>query len=136
MINLTKSFFSLSMGYFEVKMSNSWFSLQCIFIASFLIFSLRLFFTTCISRHLPFPGPPRDWILGHVRVMPRKEHWKTFARWGEMFEVKHLSIISAAVVPFYILGRAVLLVIAVISLRSLPYGAYETVRWTTFIPHI
>ena len=44
--------------------------------------------------------------------------------------------ISTIVVPFYLIGRAMLLVIAVTSLRSLPYDAYKTVRWITFIPHI
>ena len=36
----------------------------------------------------------------------------------------------------YILARAVTLVLAFISLRDLPPGAYETVHWTTFIPHV
>ena len=36
----------------------------------------------------------------------------------------------------YILARAVTLVLAFISLRELPSGAYETVHWTTFIPHV
>ena len=36
----------------------------------------------------------------------------------------------------YILARAITLVLAFTSLRDLLPGAYETVRWTTFIPHI
>ena len=36
----------------------------------------------------------------------------------------------------YILARAVTLVLAFTSLRDLPLGAYETVHWTTFIPHV
>ena len=36
----------------------------------------------------------------------------------------------------YIIARAVTLVLAFTSLRGLPFGAYETVQWTTFIPHI
>ena len=36
----------------------------------------------------------------------------------------------------YILARAVTLVLAFTSLRGLPPGAYETVYWTTFIPHV
>ena len=36
----------------------------------------------------------------------------------------------------YILARVVTLVLAFTSLRDLPRGAYETVHWTTFIPHI
>ena len=36
----------------------------------------------------------------------------------------------------YIIARAVTLVLAFTSLRDLLPGAYETVHWTTFIPHI
>ena len=36
----------------------------------------------------------------------------------------------------YILARAVTLVLAFISLRDLPTGAYETIHWTTFTPHV
>ena len=36
----------------------------------------------------------------------------------------------------YTLARAVTLVLAFTSLRDLPPGAYETVHWTTFIPHV
>ena len=36
----------------------------------------------------------------------------------------------------YILARAITLVLAFVSLRELPPGGYETVHWTTFIPHI
>ena len=36
----------------------------------------------------------------------------------------------------YITARVVTLVLAFTSLRGLPHGAYETVHWTTFIPHI
>ena len=36
----------------------------------------------------------------------------------------------------YIIARAVTLVLAFTSLRDLPPGAYETVYWTTFIPHV
>ncbi|KIM77491.1 hypothetical protein PILCRDRAFT_11937 [Piloderma croceum F 1598] len=36
----------------------------------------------------------------------------------------------------YVLARILLLVLPFVSLRSLPPGAYQTVHWTTFIPHI
>ena len=36
----------------------------------------------------------------------------------------------------YIIARAVTLVLAFTSLRDLPHGAYETVYWATFIPHV
>ena len=36
----------------------------------------------------------------------------------------------------YILARTVTLALAFTSLRDLPSGAYKTVHWTTFIPHV
>lgn len=36
----------------------------------------------------------------------------------------------------YIVARIILLVIAFLALRSLSVSAYQTVTWTTFIPHI
>ena len=45
-----------------------------------------------------------------------------------------VSVLPAGVL--YIIARAVTLVLAFISLRDFPPGAYETVHWTTFIPHV
>ena len=45
-----------------------------------------------------------------------------------------ISILPAGVL--YIIARVVTLVLAFISLRDLPPGAYETAHWTTFIPHV
>ena len=39
-------------------------------------------------------------------------------------------------ITVYIIARAITLVLAFTSLRGLPPGAYETVHWTTFIPHV
>ena len=36
----------------------------------------------------------------------------------------------------YIIAQVVTLVLAFTSLRDLPPGVYETVHWTTFIPHV
>ena len=36
----------------------------------------------------------------------------------------------------YILAWILTFVLAFASVRDLPPGAYETVHWTTFIPHI
>ena len=54
------------------------------------------------------------------------------------FEYTMIAVVSS-ILPagiLYILARAVTLVLAFTSLRDLPPGAYETVYWTTFIPHI
>ena len=45
-----------------------------------------------------------------------------------------ISILPASIL--YILARVVTLVLAFTSLRGLPPGAYKTVHWTTFIPHV
>ena len=36
----------------------------------------------------------------------------------------------------YIIARMITLALALTSLRELPPGAYQTVHWTTFIPHV
>jgi len=36
----------------------------------------------------------------------------------------------------YLIGRVILLVLPFMALRSLPAEAYQTVQWTTFIPHV
>jgi hypothetical protein len=36
----------------------------------------------------------------------------------------------------YLFARLILLTLAIITLRALPLGAYQTVSWTQFIPHI
>ncbi|KAG2136379.1 uncharacterized protein EDB93DRAFT_788549 [Suillus bovinus] len=44
-----------------------------------------------------------------------------------------LAVVTAAFI--YITTRITIIVLIVSSLRSLPPGAYDTVAWTTFIPH-
>ena len=46
----------------------------------------------------------------------------------------YFSTLSGGIL--YILARAVTLILVFTSLRDLPQGAYETVHWTTFIPHV
>ena len=45
-----------------------------------------------------------------------------------------ISILSGGVL--YVIARASTLVLAFTSLRELPPGAFDTVHWTTFIPHV
>ena len=54
-------------------------------------------------------------------------------------KMDNLNFAIISILPpgiLYILARAVTLVLAYSSLRDLPLGAYETVHWTTFIPHV
>ena len=55
-----------------------------------------------------------------------------------LWEISHNCFFFGALsggIP-YILAWMVILVLAFASVRDLPPGAYETVHWTTFIPHI
>ena len=52
------------------------------------------------------------------------------------FGVTVLSFFPLSGGLLYILARAVTLTLAFTSLRDLPPGTYETVHWTTFIPHV
>lgn len=45
-------------------------------------------------------------------------------------------ILMLSFTVLYVLSRLALFVLALSSLRSLQYGEYQTVEWTTFIPHI
>ena len=60
---------------------------------------------------------------------------------GTLIDSEKIVITVVYFVPLsagllYNLARAVTLVLAFTSLRDLPPGAYETVHWTTFIPHV
>jgi hypothetical protein len=46
-----------------------------------------------------------------------------------------LAIIILAIIP-YIIARLTLLVLPFMALRSLSPASYQTVQWTTFIPHV
>ncbi|KAF7979537.1 hypothetical protein HWV62_42128 [Athelia sp. TMB] len=55
------------------------------------------------------------------------------------FGMKDVAVATALYVPLasvYITARIVLILISFTSLRMLPAGAYQTVQWTTFVPHV
>ena len=47
-----------------------------------------------------------------------------------------LQIAMPPLLFLYFIGRIALFVLAFMSLRAFPPGAYETIHWTTFIPHV
>lgn len=51
-------------------------------------------------------------------------------------DFKWLHLCNCVVSVLYILARVVLLVLAFMSLRDLPAGAFVTVPWTSFVPHV
>ncbi|KZP12340.1 hypothetical protein FIBSPDRAFT_836385 [Athelia psychrophila] len=50
--------------------------------------------------------------------------------------VDSVIILSAVALPFYLVARAVLLVLTFTTLRDLPPAAYESIHWMSFIPHV
>jgi hypothetical protein len=52
----------------------------------------------------------------------------------EMEDMGFLSILVPS--ALYIVARMILIVLALMELRTLPSSAYQTVEWTTLIPHI
>ena len=71
------------------------------------------------------------WPLCLITTVVRL-HGQSLPAWSTVL----LRVFGYTGVFLYILGRVVLLVLVFLSLRSLPPGAYKTVNWATFIPHI
>ena len=81
----------------------------------------------CLAWHFSFPTHTEllMWRISSVAI--------TVAIFFMPMAVTFFSLFAGVV---YIIARAITLVLAFISLRDLPPGAYETVHWSTFIPHI
>ena len=60
--------------------------------------------------------------------------WLDHMRFYTVGDICSFSIIPAGLL--YIIARVVTLVLAFTSLRDLSPGAFDTVHWTTFIPHV
>lgn len=54
---------------------------------------------------------------------------------GRRWTLKPLQLITMTV-PLYILARVLIVVLAFVTLRSLPPGVCTEIPWSTFIPHI
>jgi hypothetical protein len=73
-------------------------------------------------------------LFGYLMPSKRKAMEKVS---DERRQVSPIQIsLSIAGVVLYLVARICLIVQALISLRALPVGVFETVRWSQFIPHI
>ena len=100
----------------------------------------------CIAWHFSFPTHTEllMWQISSVAITAVPVYVPLVLFFGDGlgnigFENLALTILIFGPLSggiLYIIARAVTLVLAFTSLRDLPPGAYETVHWTTFIPHV
>lgn len=98
----------------------------------------------CIAWSFPFPSHMQQmlWRISSLYitctpVFPWAVGLILSSKVGLMSWVEAFLIVSVIVCSIlYLFARVTLLVLAFLTLRSLPADAYQTVYWTTFIPHI
>ena len=102
----------------------------------------------CIAWHFSFPTHTEllMWQISSIAItilpicIPLMMFFLAGSLGGllDLQKFAYIVFYSAPVIGgiLYILARAITLVLAFVSLRELPPGGYETVHWTTFIPHI
>ena len=102
----------------------------------------------CIAWGFPFPTHMEllMWRISSVAIIAVPVYIPltlSLAAWlgnmdlnttGIISGIATLSIFPAGIL--YVIARVVTLVLALTSLRDLPLGAFDTVHWTTFIPHV
>jgi hypothetical protein len=76
-----------------------------------------------------------------VTVLPGVVLVLSYGRWesGDLDSApvfRTNTIILIILMCLYICARASLLILALLALRDLPFGAYQSPSWTTFIPHL
>ena len=102
----------------------------------------------CIAWHFSFPTHAElsIWRISTVAMMVVPFYIPLtllLAKWLEDTDFETTEIIGGisilSIFPaglLYIVARVFTLALAFTSLRDLPHGAFDTVHWTTFIPHV
>ena len=114
-----------------------------VLIADFIVLGVGVCFGAihCIAWSFSFPTDAEllMWQISCVAITAVPAYFFLGFFFIVVLESVIASVIVITTLPaliLYIIARAVTLVLAFTSLRGLPLGAYETVHWTTFIPHI
>ena len=118
------------------------------FIADMIVLGVGVCFGAihCISWGFSFPTHTEllMWRVSCVAITAVPIYTTLGLPLAFLLGKMHLHEFDTTVISFfplsggvlYILARAITLVLAFTSLRGLQPGAYETVHWTTFIPHV
>ena len=97
----------------------------------------------CIAWSFAFPSQTEQllWRISSIAItgLPLAEAGIVFIR--EQLDNDDLvwtilEITSVLLALLYPISRILLLVLSLMTLRSLPPSAYQTVQWTTFLPHV
>ena len=99
----------------------------------------------CIAWVFPFPTHTEllMWRISSVTITAVPVYIPLmFALGGwlgniDLYTIGYIALFS--IIPaglLYVIARVFTLVLALTSLRDLPPGAFDTVHWTTFIPHV
>ena len=110
------------------------------FFANVIVLGIGVCFGAihCIAWHFSFPTQAElsIWRMSCVAItaVPIYMPLMLFFMGVGSDIIGAIALISAGIL--YILARVFTLALAFTSLRDLPTGAFDTVHWTTFIPHI
>ena len=115
------------------------------FIADGIVLGVGVCFGAihCIAWHFSFPTSTEllMWRISSVAITAVPVYVLLMTGLGILRDNTEFGDVMLYFGPLfggilYIIARAITLVLAFTSLRDLPPGAYQTVHWTTFIPHV
>lgn len=92
------------------------------------------------SWFLDFPSRQEMWLWRVSAIIITVEPFLGFVAYVPFARLDLVARIFAqamvAGLPLYVFSRIILLIISLTSLRLLPPAAFQTIEWTSFIPHV
>ena len=97
----------------------------------------------CVAWSFAFPSPTEQllWKISSITItgipLAVAGVWFIYDQLNDENPVSDILYITYYLLLFpYPVSRILLLVLSLSTLRSLPPSAYQTVQWTTFLPHV